>query len=310
MPALICHHIFGEDVVSALPAGMIDGEEELLAFLLGNQGPDPLFARFTCTPTTARRCRRLAHEMQGANMTRAFMTLRDSVGHLPVADERVGRAFALGLVGHYALDRMAHPFVFAQQFGVIEQDPSLASTSSEVHAVIESDLDTWILWEKRRATVEERPAVSNLMRTARIGRVGGALFSQVAFAVFGISIGAGEYASAVADYELLHRLIEPAGSARVRAVGALERMFRGRSLAEASAHYVRRSDECAAANLARRSWVNPFTEELRHDSFADLFERARLGYADLAEAFVRGDEARLRQLVAGLNYEGRPSEDA
>lgn len=310
MPALICHHIFGEDVVSSLPAGMVDGEEELLAFLLGNQGPDPLFSRFSCSPRTAHRCRTLASKMQGDHMTRTFMVLRDSVGHLPQGEERVGRAFALGLLGHYALDRMAHPFVFAQQFGIVDADPSLAPATHEVHAVIESDLDSWILWEKRRATVEERPAATNLMRTARIDRVGGALFSQAAFSVFGISVGAGEYAGAVADYERLYRAIEPAGSARLRVLGAVERLVRGRSLAEASAHYVRRTDECAAANLERRAWTNPWTKEIRHDSFADLFDEARLGYADLAEAFVRGDEPRLRQLVASLNYEGRPVEDA
>ncbi|WP_417571973.1 hypothetical protein [Paratractidigestivibacter faecalis] len=39
MPAIITHHIFGEDVLRTLPAGMVEGEEEVLAFLLGNQGP-------------------------------------------------------------------------------------------------------------------------------------------------------------------------------------------------------------------------------------------------------------------------------
>jgi hypothetical protein len=44
---------------------------------------------------------------------------------------------------------------------------------------------------------------------------------------------------------------------------------------------------------------------VRHDSFADLFEEARLAYPALAETLVRGDEGRLRQLVGGLDYEGR-----
>ena len=45
------------------------------------------------------------------------------------------------------------------------------------------------------------------------------------------------------------------------------------------------------------------------DSFADLFDEARLAYPALAEAFVRGDEARLRALVAGLDFAGRPEAD-
>ena len=309
MPALITHHIFGEDVAAELPAGMVEGEEELLAFLLANQGPDPLAARFSTLPSVARACRLLARKMQGGGTTRALLALRDGVSRLPAADERVARAFALGLLGHFALDSAAHPFVLAQQRGIVGAEPSLAGMEREVHAVIEADIDEWILWEKRRATVAERPAADNLMRTERIVRVGGALFSQVALSVYGMGIGAGEYAGCVRDYELVYRLIEPAGSHRSRLLGATERLVRGRSLAQALAHYARRSDECPAANVACHPWTDPFTGAVRHESFADLFDEARLLYPRLAEAFVRGDEALLRELVAGRDYAGRPGSD-
>ena len=197
MPAIITHHIFGEDVLRALPAGMVEGEEEVLAFLLGNQGPDPLFARFSTAPSVAVRCRRLGHAMHDGRVVEAAFAMRDGVSHLPVADERVGRAFALGALGHYALDRTAHPFVFAQQEALAAAEPSLAGAGSELHAVIESDIDSWILWEKRRATVLDRPAADNLMRTERIDRVAGALLSQVAYAAFGVELAAEEYKTPV-----------------------------------------------------------------------------------------------------------------
>ena len=130
MPAIITHHIFGEDVLRTLPAGMVKGEEEVLAFLLGNQGPDPLFARFSTAPSVAVRCRRLGHAMHNGRVVEAAFAMRDGVSHLPVADERVGRAFALGALGHYALDRTAHPFVFAQQEALAAAEPSLAGAST------------------------------------------------------------------------------------------------------------------------------------------------------------------------------------
>lgn len=309
MPALITHHIFGEDVLPALPAGLIEGEEALLAFLLGNQGPDPLFARFSTLPSRAATCHRLARQIQGGRVTRTLLALRDGVAHLPRADERVGRAFALGVLGHYALDRAAHPFVIAQQRALCDVEPSLAARGREVHAVIESDVDTWILWEKRRATIEERPATGDLMRTARTERVAGALLSQAALAVFGVAVGAREYGAAVRDYERLYLVIDPADSAVARLAALAERTLTGGSMARASAHYVRRSDECPAANLACRAWTNPFTGEVRTASVADLFDEARLAYPALAEAFVRGDEARLRGLVGGLDFAGRPGTD-
>ena len=309
MPAIITHHIFGEDIAPGLPAGLLAGEEELLAFLLGNQGPDPLFVRFSTLPAQAATCHRLASQIQGGSITRTFMALRDGVEHLPRADMRAGRAFALGLLGHYALDRAAHPFVISQQRALCAADPTLADAEIEVHSVIESDVDSWILWEKRGATVEERPAAANLMRTARIERVGGALLSQVALAVFGTTVGPREYAGCVRDYERLYRLIDPARSPLSRAAGIVERLARGVSQAEAMAHYVRRGNECPAANLDCLPWRDPYDGRVRHESFADLFDEARLAYPALAEAFMRGDESELRRLVGGRDYAGRPGAD-
>lgn len=305
MPAIITHHIFGEDVVGTLPDGMVEGEEELLAFLLGNQGPDPLFARFSTLPSVSARCHRLAHDMHDGHMTRAMFAMRDGVGHLPVADERIGRAFALGMLAHYALDRTAHPFVFGQQEALAKADPSLGCAQSELHAVIEGDIDSWILWEKRRATVLDRPAATNLMRTERIDRVAGALLSQVAHAAFGVELAAEEYAGCTRDYEWEYRMIDPAGTPRVRAVGALERIVRPHSFAESMAHRVVRTCDCPAANLARREWEDPWTGACRHESMADLFDEALAYYPALAEALVRGERARVRDLVGGINYNGQ-----
>lgn len=309
MPAVITHHIFGEDVVRALPAGIIDGDEELLAFLLGNQGPDPFFVCFSALPTHAIRCHHLAREFQSALVTRAFMSFRQGVSHLPVGEERIGRAFALGLLGHYVLDRMVHPFVFAQQFALMDFSEDLAGSPHEIHAVIESDLDSWLLWEKRHATVIEHPVADNLMRTERIDHAAGALFAQTALDVYGITIGVEEYAGSVRDYNWEYGRVDPAGSQRSRLIGIIERMARPHSMAESMAHYVKRTDECASANLDRRAWVHPFTGETSHDSFADLYDQACLFYPELAEAYVRDDEALIAKLVDNVNYEGRSVEN-
>ncbi len=309
MPALITHHIFGEDAYPSLPEEIVSGEEELLAYLLGNQGPDPFFMRFTGGPSANRVSRKLAHDLQSSRTTRAFLAARDAVSHLPEDDKRIGRAFVLGMVGHYVLDRTVHPFVYAQQAALIDADPTLGASASELHAVIESDIDTWLLWEKRHATVHERPADANLMRTERTGRVAGAIFSQVAFSVYALNLGAEQYAGAVGDYEFICRLADPAGSPHVRVAGAIERMVRGNSMAEALSHYVRRSRECPAANLEHGEWENPFTHKKSAESFPDLYELALADYPALAEAVARGNKDVLANLVAGLNYEGRPDCD-
>lgn len=305
MPALITHHLFGERSATLLPEGVITSEEELLAFLLGNQGPDPFFFRMLTTPERGSEARALAHEMHDGHMTSAFTALREGVGHLPAADAGIGRAFALGMLSHYALDRAAHPFVYAQQYAIVEAADDLYDADSEVHAVIESDLDTWMLWKLRRATVHDCPPASELVHTERICRVAGALMSQVAWETFGLKVGASEYAGAVADMELCYRSIEPHGSLRGVGLGIIERAVRSHSLLQALSHRVSTSDECAAANLDHEEWVNPFTRVASNESFPEVFDRALKGWPTLSEAFTHGGEE-LRAAVTGLNYSGMP----
>ena len=305
MPALITHHLFGEHSSALLPAGVIEDEEELLAFLLGNQGPDPFFFRFSGSPADVRASHQIAHRMHDSRMTAAFQALRDGVSHLPEHDMGVGRAFALGMLSHYALDREAHPFVYAQQFALIEANPELKDAGNEVHAVIESDIDSWMLWCMRRATVHDCPPASELARTERICRVAGALTSQVAWSAFGIDLPATEYGGAVANMELVYRLIEPAGSARSRHIAALERLARPHSQMGALAHRVTTSEECPAANLGHEAWTNPFTGAVSHETFRERFEGALEGWPALSLAFTRGGDD-LREAVGGLNYSGVP----
>ena len=303
MPALITHHLFGERSATLLPEGVITGEEELLAFLLGNQGPDPFFFRVAGRPDHVKAAQTLAHRMHDELMTSAFTALREGVSHLPAIDVGIGRAFALGMLSHYQLDRTAHPFVYAQEFTLMEAGDGLSDADSEVHAVIESDLDSWMLWHLRRATVRDCAPADELARTERIDRVAGALTSQVAWATYELDLPATEYAGAVANMELLYRVIEPAGSLGARTVGRIERFARPHSQLQALSHRVTTSDECPAANLDHRPWRDPFVGTLSCDSFPDRFDKALVGWPALAEAFTHGGEE-LRDAVAGLNYSG------
>lgn len=309
MPALITHHLFGENAVAKLPEGIVNGQEELLAFLLGNQGPDPLFARFRTLPQKMAFCHQLADDMHQRRTLATFECLRDSVSRLCEADKNVGRAFALGMVGHYILDSTSHPMIYAQQHALCDAGVGLENAQTEVHAVIESDIDVWMLWQERHVTVLESPASADLVRTDRISRVGGALFSQVASQVYGVALGADEYGRSVADYQRMYYLLDPAGRRMQRVATRVERLFRPHSQLQAMAHHVVESDECASANLNHRTWVDPATQVRRCESFADLFNDALDKWPRVAEAVVRGDVSGFRALSGDLNYNGMPDQE-
>ena len=303
MPALITHRLFGEENIDRLPEGIISTEDERCAFLLANQGPDPFFFRIR-TPQTLS-CMELGRAMHRSRMSQQFEALRDGVSHLQKHDAGVGRAFVLGLLSHYALDRTAHPFVYAQQWGIQKQDEELSSVGSEVHALIEGDLDVLMLQRLcDGATVADYPPESAIITTSRINKVAGALMSFTARSVYGLKVGAAEYGGAVADMKLAYRFIEPASCALAPFIGAAEGLVKGHSLLGALAHRITHEEPRAAGNLDGRAWEDPFTGAVSHESFPEVFARAREDYAEMAARFIEGDDC--AHITRHLNYSGRP----
>ena len=308
MPAIITHHLFGEESVTKLPKGIISDQEETLAFLLGNQGPDPFFFHYLTMPDAAAASQKLGSRMHREHMTAAFVALRDAVSRLPHHDMGIGRAFSLGMLSHYALDRVAHPFVYAQQYAIVNALAELEDAGGQVHALIEADIDSWMLKAKRETTVRECRPADELRRTPRIERVAGALTSQVARQAYGITLPATEYAGAVADMETIYRLIEPAGSFGARLLGSAERVIRPHSTVQALAHPTELASPCASVNESHRTWCSPFSGTSSNEDFLQMFARALDEWENLARSFVYGTDE-LGGAIAHLNYSGRKLEN-
>ena len=242
--------------------------------------------------------------MHRSRMSRQFSCLRDGVSHLQPRDANLGRAFALGMLSHYVLDRNAHPFVYEQQFGIVDSAPELEASGSQVHAVLESDLDVLMLQLKRDgATVEDYPPAGEIVTTDRINRVAGVLMSYVAGRVYGIDIPAGEYGAAVANMQRLYRAIEPAGSVKTRAIALVEGLVHDYSLLDGLAHRVTTEPPERTGNLGHLTWKNPFTDEVSTESFPEVFERALVDYELTVARFIETGD--MEAVTGHINYSGR-----
>ncbi len=309
MPAIVTHQLFGEDASVLLGDDTLGSQEELMAFLLGNQGPDPLWARFTCSPRTVQSCRDLAQRMHEGDAAQLLCALRTCSEHrLRSADSSLGMAFALGFAAHYLLDSMTHPLILALAYKLEAANPDLLGAQSELHALIESDIDTWMLWQKRQKTIDAAPVSTMLASTTHVDHIAGTLVSIVAKELYGIDIAEGEYGRAVCDYRLAYRLIDPPSKWLRSALIRLESLGRMHSRIEAQTHLVSASDECASANLEHERWRNPFTSEISVSSFADLFHDAILAWPTFSKRLIEGDQRRLTNMIGGLDFYGKPSE--
>ena len=309
MPALITHCLFGEEAVNRGTVPQLDRADvpahELRAFYLGCQGPDPFF--FAVTTPRGGVARKLAGAMHRGRVGESFTAVRTDLAKLPEGDRQAGQAFAYGLLAHYALDRCAHPYVYALEDELCGADESLADARSEVHAIIESEIDCGILDAYRGCSTAEVAPVSVLAGDPRATRPAGALMASVANRVFDLEVRPVDYGGALDDMRLCYRLIEPFGSRRGRWLGVLERAVRTHSQLAALAHRTDQGVDNPSMNPHRRAWTDPFKGGTSNESFAEVFERALGDYAKLAERFAAGDDVELAR-ACSLDYSGRPLE--
>ena len=114
MPAIITHDTFGQDAYARHFSSIGGTKDEAEAFLLGNQGPDPLF--YSIANPLLSSVHRRGNIMHKEKPNEILVAFKQAIDALDEADRSVGRAYALGFLGHYVLDSTMHPLVYFHEF--------------------------------------------------------------------------------------------------------------------------------------------------------------------------------------------------
>ena len=167
--------------------------------------------------------------------------------------------------------------------------------------------------------MEQQPAKKRRGPASKLGKilinlivtaVVGFLYFYVALWVFGQPVDPQAFSVSVREFRLLQRLFYSAGGGKRLALGGVERLFtRGRySLYRAMSHRVRRQDPSDFDNRGHAAWENPFTGEVSHTDFWELFEGAQARILPLIDEIVisGADVDVVRGLTGDLNFEGNP----
>ena len=210
----------------------------------------------------------------------------------------------LGLLAHYLLDSEAHAFIQVQENAICNADADLADAHDQVHALIESELDTWMLWSARQQTIADTPAHADLTRTKRVSRVGGTIFSQVAWQNFGITLGPDRYEGCLRDYELVYRAIDPTGNPRGRMIAGAERLGSRYSRLDALSHADKPTEDCPRANLDCHPWVDPSPARSRPRASPTSSTTHSTSGLPLAEAFVARRPGGASRAAVKRGYDG------
>ena len=303
MPAIITHDTFGQDAYARHFSSIGGTKDEAEAFLLGNQGPDPLF--YSIANPLLSSVHRLGNIMHKEKPNEILVAFKQAIDALDEADRSVGRAYALGFLGHYVLDSTMHPLVYFHEFQLCDAgEPGLSrADGNEVHAVIESEYDEMVLTVKRGETVATfNPAVNILKGSDRMLRIVSLLYANMAFSVFGKIIPRNAFGDSVRCFRLVQHLFHSGSGVKREAIARIEELVRPYSFYRAMSH---RADP--GGNVRVRQ---PRARRLGEPLHAREIGRQLLGpLREGAAAFRRGELAvRRRRLQRGdgARHHARP----
>ncbi|MEC4271679.1 zinc dependent phospholipase C family protein [Adlercreutzia sp. R25] len=309
MPAIITHDLFAKDIYGDTFTSVGGSRDEAEAFLLGNQGPDPLF--FIAPDPRYRRVGKLASTLHRTRPAEFLVALKGAVRKLPARERSMGRAYVMGYVCHYLLDRAVHPLILSQVHALCDAgvEGLGAEDASEVHAVVETELDELVLTAKRGETVATyRPATAILKGRDGMLDAVGRLYAAAAREAFDLDVPPSLFKSAVRANRLAQQaLYSPTGAKRA-VLSAAERLVRPHAMTDAMSHRASERTYSAFANAERAPWRHPATDAESHASFWDLYDQARVAALE-ALAVLDADDFDLdaaHRLTVDMNFYGEP----
>lgn len=313
MPAILTHDLFGReslDEVRDLLGFRTDDETD--AFLLGNQGPDPLF--YLVIDPLMRKWSPLGNAMHAARPALLLLAMREAAAGLEGRERTLARAYVAGFACHWLLDSTVHPLVYHWQNGICDAGVEGLDerAASKVHAEIERDLDEAVLFSLTGQTVATyRPHARTLAASHEVLAAVDKVYFYVALWVYGKAIDPRTFSTAAIEFRLVQRVFDSPGGRKRAVIGTLERAL-GRtpfSLVCAMSHRDRADTRSAFDNREHGTWENPFTGEVSEDGFWDLWARARGRVGEVIPGLCSPDIdlAAMRELTGDLSFEGAPS---
>lgn len=312
MPAILTHDFFGRAVLEGFTERVTPTERD--AFLLGNQGPDPLF--YLAADRKHRRWEPLGDRMHHERPAWLIACMREAIDSLPADDRLVGQAYVMGFLCHYLLDRAEHPLVYHYQYGICGAGVSGlgADQGGLVHAEIERDLDEAVLFAETGKTVEKfKPYEEVLRADDRVLSVVDRLYFYAMLLAFDVTLDPGTFSAAVQSFRWVQHLFYSARGGKRALLGTVERAATKSpySFYCAMAHRDRAEATSDFDNREHAAWTNPFTGEKSQKSFWDLREEALALAMPCCQELASPDFdlAAAHRLTRDLNFSGEPMPD-
>lgn len=275
MPGFVTHYLFGLDAYRQIHSESIrqNLHKNHSAFALGLQGPDIFFFYLPSYLLHGQNMGDLAHrektQLFYSNLLKSRMLFEGNRRKQAIAD-----AYITGFLGHYTLDCIVHPYVYAFT-GYDPQNPPSNSTYFGQHAYLESEIDKELLFMKKGVkpsrfhqsstvflTLQQRMVISQMLTYAFRHTYPALLIHPIVIS----------NATRWMRFSI-HLMRDTSGQKKVlMRLGEkflFHRPFISAMIASDHHQFV---PDCM--NYKHKKWTHPWTNNVSDESFLDLYHRA------------------------------------
>ncbi len=309
MPAIVTHDTFGKNALEYLRTEVGSSHDCVNAFLLGNQGPDPLF--YLVADPKYGEWSKLGSRMHAEKTNEVLTAMISAVDIIPEHEQDVARAYALGFMCHYLLDSTVHPLVYAQEYAMCDAGvPGLTrAQGSSVHATIECEFDEVVMTRHLQTTLMEFSPADNILRASkRVLNTVSTMYLYVSLVVFNNVPPSQLYTRGVKLFRAGQQLFYSKSGIKRRFLVKTEEALRGVSFYGSMSMRACPREESLFENAENEVWLDPSFGTERTESFEDLFACALGRVKESAELLLDStfDAKAAVGITRGLNFDGAP----
>ena len=301
MPSILTHQHFANFLIEKYQDHWpLLGKQASLVWL-GSQGPDPFFF-YGRAPFKTR--------LAKSSMNQFGSLLHNQPPHQsiwplikhgwlgPKADD-VTKAYVLGALTHYVLDRTCHPYVFYRS-GFDEQG-SLTEHYNADHAKLEVEIDLALIHQLRLTSSMYQPKV-----TLQVDSVSLQSISQLYFQAFPKQVNHEAFQQAVEDMKATYKFLYH-GSWLNRLLVIIIAGQRSLPFSLIHPHKIHPERSKVVLNLQHQSWRHPVTGVASKESVMNLIEKSEQLIDDIMKALDQNkvDESKIKSWSQGIDYDGK-----
>ena len=301
MPAFCTHYLFGEEFLLELPTEKRHNKDFRNAFFYGVHGPDFLLFHRALPTMPGKSFCKLSTKLHSDNPVPLMELMQKLM--LSNEDNAYIQGYVAGFICHYALDRVAHPYVNFLQEAIIRKE-KIRYSPSVVHNRIETNIDKFMLADRFKIKDARRfNAVDTLSTDSEMLRCISTLMAKVINALYKTKLDTKSVVQAFSDFRKIQEKLTDETYWRKPFAKIVElpvRPVKGPVLSTLIRSGKTKTD-WDYANVTKNKWTNLHHKtKASDDNFIEIYETALSQAIYMYDEFLMGSD--VAEVTEGISF--------